>query len=184
MHKGVQESLFFWKKLFLRKSGLPKGREFKYPRLISISAYVFQKIIQIVIKKNSLDLSSHHLEQQLFICSIFWERENWNITSLVILLSGLFDLTRGARTPKSSASFPSHRKDSQPFDVCHLGSCGKETRKLLHLSDVAHIHTAVCSARLSELIRNAFCFSVHLWPKYYFIRKCQLFVVGNIGRKG
>lgn len=51
MHKGVQESLFFWKKLFLRKSGLPKGREFKYPRLISISAYVFQKIIQIVIKK-------------------------------------------------------------------------------------------------------------------------------------
>lgn len=114
-----------------------------------------------MIKEDSLLLSSHHLRNQLSICSIFWERVNWNISSLVILLCGLFELTRGARAPKSSASFPGGLEGlTKPFDMCHLGSCGKEPRKHLHLTDVAYIHAAVCSARLSEPVRIFFYLNI------------------------
>lgn len=52
--------------------------------------------------------------------------------------------------------------DQQPFDMCHLGSCGEEPRKHWHLTDAAYIHAAVCSARLSELVRNVFFFNLNI----------------------
>lgn len=49
-------------------------------------------------------------------------------------------------------------KDQEPLDMCHLGSCGKKPRKHLYLTDVDYIHTAVCSVRFLELVRNVFLY--------------------------
>lgn len=104
-------------------------------------------------KEDSLVLSSHHLEHLLSICSVFWERVNWGIASLVLFLCGLFEITRGAKVPQPSALFPSLLDG--PTAIWY-GSFGKlwEGSKETFVLDWCSL--CPCCSVLSELVRNVF----------------------------